>query len=445
MPIEDGYAYLMKPEPRQNLGPIRTIRDEVLGRNIKVRTVSIGMVRNASERVEVEAILEPFPHIRINKAKDLQGWYKNKLEANAVRPRPCYTEAILTEPYGGYCPVRCGHCYINSGVRGYRATGLITVPLYYGEQVAKQLSKMRRGAAGYFTSFHEPFNPLERLYHNTYEAAKAFDAVGLPIFFLSRLIYPQWAVDLLTRNKYSYAQKSMNTSVEADWKKMSPGAPSLEAHYRDIQRIHNAGVYVSIQVNPIIPGITTMDEILALFRNLRKAGADHVIVKFIEAAYSWVPTLLSNLQAKYGSRVDKFKRLFTQNIGGQKTVDEAYRIKAHTLLSKEATRLGLTYSLCYEYAYGRDDDGGIISKTGVNLGPRFMTSDQCHGHRVPMFTRNTPDEKFKEIKQCPSGGCLYCADDNYGEPRCGDAIVGEARALRLVDLKKPISRSKVDG
>jgi hypothetical protein len=45
----------------------------------------------------------------------------------------------------------------------------------------------------------DPFLPLEDYYHNT-EAARAFVEVGLPIFFLSRLRYPDWAVELLTKS-----------------------------------------------------------------------------------------------------------------------------------------------------------------------------------------------------------------------------------------------------
>ena len=64
----------------------------------------------------------------------------------------------------------CQFCYINSGMRGYRGTGLISVPIGYGEEVKKQLSKCRRGSAVYFSSFTDPFTPLEDLYHNTQNA-----------------------------------------------------------------------------------------------------------------------------------------------------------------------------------------------------------------------------------------------------------------------------------
>lgn len=438
-----NYDYFMRPEPRDNLGPIEVIDDELTGRKIKVREVSIGMTRNAADenRKKVLAYLEPYPHMRINTAKPLQGWYKAKHEPKGVRPRPCFTEALLTEPYGGWCAVGCAFCYVNSGFRGYRGTGLITVPVNYGEQLRKQLRNVRRGAAVYFSSFTDPFLPLEDWYHNTEEAAKACVEVGLPIFFLSRLKYPRWAINLLKKSKYSYAQKSINTPDPADWRKLSPGALSLEEHMKDITRLKRCGVYVSIQCNPIIPGVTSNAQVRELFKMLSDAGADHVIVKFVEAGYSWAPTMAERIRKRFGpERGAAFADLFQENIGGQRTIVEEYRLRAHRQYASYAKRFGLTYATCYEYRYERNEQGTIIDKTGVSIGREFTTSDQCHGHRVPMFTRSGPDEQFKELEECPPSGCLYCADENEGEPRCGDALAGEAKAIQLVDLKKEFNR-----
>jgi DNA repair photolyase len=431
-----NYSYFMRPEPRDNLGPIREIDDPFLGRT-KVRDLRIGMTRNAAEenKKEVIAYLSPYPHTRIEKAKDLQGWYKDLHTPKGVRNRPCFTEAILTEPYGGWCAVGCAFCYVNSGFRGYRGTGLITVPMNYAEQIANQLKKMRRAAAGYFTSFTDPFLPLEAYYHNTENAAREFVKVGLPIFFLSRLRYPDWAVDLLRQNPHSYAQKSLNTPDPEDWRYLSPGALPLEEHFQDIRRLKDAGIYVSIQCNPIVAGVTSNSQVAELFRKLADAGADHVIVKFVEAGYSWAPAMVERMIKRFGDRGRRFAELFTENVGGQRTIREDYRLKAHDYLQGVATKLGLTYATCYEYKFGRDDAGNIIDKTGVSIGREYTTADQCHGQRVPVYVRDSADEMFRPLDECPPSGCLYCASENGGEPRCGDPLAGEAKALRLVDLK----------
>lgn len=104
---KERYEYFTRPEPRENMSDIYFEDDPYLGR-AKCRDLKIGMTRNAADenRKVVKAYLEPFPHIRIDAAKQLQGWYQSlHNESKASRPRPCFTEAILTEPYGGYCAV----------------------------------------------------------------------------------------------------------------------------------------------------------------------------------------------------------------------------------------------------------------------------------------------------------------------------------------------------
>jgi len=199
-------------------------------------------------------------------------------------------------------------------------------------------------------------------------------------------------------------------------------------------------VYVSIQVNSIIPGVTTNDQVIDLFRMLAEAGADHVITKFVESAYAWAPAMVEKMIENFGDRGRAFAALFNQNIGGERTVDEGYRMAAHKLFKAEATRLGMTYSVCFEFKWERNPDGSVKNKTGISIGPEVTTAAQCHGHRVPVFTRTSADEMFREIKQCPRSGCLYCTDGNDGKPRCGDQLAGEATALRMPQLKLPIIR-----
>ena len=436
----ERYKYFMKPEPFEDLGPIEEIDDEFTGRRMKTRTMKVGMVRNAKDenKKHVLVYLDPFPHTRIGKAKDLQGWYKGLHEGPNIRPRPCFTEAVLTEPYGGYCAVGCVFCYINSGVRGYRGTGLITVPMNYGDQIREQLTKMRRGAAVYFSSFTDPFTPLEYYYHNTQQAADEVVKVGLPLFYLSRLKYPDWAIEQLKQNPHSYAQKSINTPDPDDWRYLSPGALPLEEHMEDIAKLKRNGIYVSIQCNPIVAGVTSNSQVVELFGKLKRAGADHVIIKFIEAGYSWAPAMVEKMIKRFGDRGRRFEALFTENIGGQRTINESYRMKAHRLYSAAAKSLGLTYATCYEYRKERDELGNITSSTGVSIGREFTTASQCHGPAVPVYTRNSDEELFTPVEDCPPSGCLYCASENDGKARCGDVLMGEAHAIKLVDLKLPI-------
>jgi DNA repair photolyase len=429
------YQFFMRVDPdmRDFLGPIERVQDERTGREMRTRKARVATLRGQKEEnmQDVVVYLDPLPHIRVKNAKDLQGWYQAKQEQRSgSRVRPCFTDAILTEPYGGYCTVGCTFCYINSGHRGYRGSGLITVPLDYGAHVRKQLSGMAVSTAGYFSSFTDPFLPLEDLYHNTQAAATEFDRAGLPVFFLSRLEYPGWAFDLMQKNRYSYMQKSINTPDQADWERLSPGAAPLATHMEQIREARRRGIYVSIQVNPIIAGIVTHDDVEELFDMLAEAGANHVIVKFVEANFPWAPAMVERITKRFGdNRAAKFRELFTQNCSGQqKTITEEYRREGHERYRRKATSLGMTYALCYEYT--KNPDGAW-----VNMGKEFMTSDQCHGHRVPMHVRT--GDRFAALSACPPSGCLTCAPEGEDRGACGSELLGQAKALRLSDLRKP--------
>jgi hypothetical protein len=61
---------------------------------------------------------------------------------------------------------------------------------------------------------------------------------------------------------------------------------------------------------------------------------------------------------------------------------------------------------------------------------------------MKMFTRLSPAAPFTEVAACPPSGCLTCADDNAGKPRCGSELFGAAKALRMPDLKQPVYGDK---
>lgn len=422
---------LVDPNMRE-FGPLEHKFDPVTGKIATFRESSVAMIRGGERSFQTRVYLafddeRCLPHVRIDTAKPLQGWYQGREAKGATgRPRPCMTDAILTEPYGGYCTVGCAFCYINSGKKGYRGSGLITVPMKYGDQIRKQLSSMKVSAAGYFSSFTDPFLPLEGIYHNTQEAATAFAEVGLPVFFLSRLRYPGWAYDLLTRNRHSYMQKSINTWDEDDWRRLSPRAATLAEHMDDIREARKRGIYVSIQVNPVVAGIVSHEDVERTFEMLAEAGANHVIVKFVEANYPDAKTMVALMEKRFGeNRAAHFRELFTENFGGNRTIDYRHRIEGHHRYRAKATALGMTYATCYEY--------DPFEKRSI--GRDFLTAEQCHGHAVPMYTRS--GSEFRPLSVCDPSGCLYCSD-----APCGSETLGAAKANRISDYREATVNAK---
>ena len=149
--------------------------------------------------------------------------------------------------------------------------------------------------------------------------------------------------------------------------------------------------------------------------------------------------MVMRIQKRFGGRrANEFERLFVENIGGQKTIAEHYRMKGHRMYSRHAKKIGLTYATCYEYKYERNADGSIKDKTGVSVGRDYTTASQCHGPAVPVYARDSEEYDFEPLDECPPSGCLYCAAENDGEPRCGDDLLGQALAVKFSHLKLPV-------
>jgi DNA repair photolyase len=407
----------------------------------------IGMTRNASEENQktYKVFLDPAPHVILDQNVPLRGWYKNKHEPKGVRPRPCFTEALLTQPYGGACPVRCAFCYVNNGVRGYRGSGITVVDPNYPIKVEKQLAKMQFGWNAYISSFTEAFQKLEDKFHNTEQLSEVITSYGLPLFYLTRQIPPDWALNYLLKSKYSYQQFSIITSDRTVYRKLSPGAAPLDDILKFIkQELKPRGIYVSIQINPILPGIITKQDILNLIAELGQAGANHCIFKFVEIVTPAAGAMVDKMNRMFpGEKSAEFETLFSQTIGGLRTVKEDYRIRMLDSFAEATAAAGMTMGLCYEYCYDRDESGHIRDKTGVSLGKRYCTGDQCHGFRTPIHVKKSG--KFYPLEVCPPSGCLYCEETHKGKkeiPPCGVSKLMRAKALKPSDYNKSYWRFK---
>lgn len=432
----DPYEFFMRNEPHLNKSPIEV--DPVTGWRFTSRDIAMTRNAKAENKREHKVFLDPIPHIVLSQDIPLRGWYKAKHEDSSVRPRPCYSEALLTQPYGGFCSVGCGFCYINNGTRGYRGQGIATVDPEYPEKIKKQLDKMKIGTAVYLSSFTDPFQELEDHYHNTQRTAEYATDAGLPLFFLTRKAVPGWAYDLLKKNGHSYMQFSINTSDPETWRKLSPRAASLETMLWQVAEMHRQGIYVSIQVNPIMAGIVSNDDIQALIHLLAKNGADHLIFKFVEIVYPSVQSLVYQMVQRFGEeRASRFSDLFTCNIGGVRTIDEDYRKQSLDLFKTECRNAGVTMATCYEYEFERYADGSIASARGETMGAKYLTADQCHGHRVPMYVREDLAQPFRPLEECPPSGCLTCGDQHGGDDKvpCGSAMLGSAPQLLPKDYR----------
>jgi len=322
------------------------------------------------------------------------------------------------------------NCYVNFGVRGYRLTHTTTVDPYYPEKIDKDLNKLKTATIGYISSFTECFNPLESIYHITERLSEVFTKYQLPIFYLTRQIVPQWGIEYLLKNKYSYLQYSINTSNEEIWRRLSPRAASLKDIFSQIKNISDK-IYIGWQVNPIIPGIITYEELEQLIELGISIGVKHFIFKFVEQDIGNYKSFKQQLQQRfinYPERLEYFNNTFGQNVGNQISTNYVIRLEWLKKLHQKFITIWkdkATMGLCYEYKPSQ------INLAGESLGETFTTAHQCHGKRVPIFVRR--GSRFEPLESC-YGNCLYC--EEKGKVSCNNSILPQAKALKWKDWSK---------
>lgn len=418
----------MKQQQFRREAPVDRGVDEE-GRPYEV--VPLSMVKGG-ELVPHRVYTKPVRHILNDNSPAPRGWYKDKHEPPNRRPRTCYTEALLTAPYGGFCPVGCKFCYVSNGTRGYRATALPTANPSYPDAMRRQVQKLMVSGAAYISSFTEAFHRLEPTYHITQRLSQVFVDEGLPIFYLSRESAPDWAVDNLLANPYSYMQWSMNTSNPDVFRRLSPGALSIDDWLKDVSRLSSMGIYVSIHADPILPGIILLDDLVRLVELGAEAGVDHFTFGFVEQVYNNRNLLLKRLAGIPG--VDDFDNVFKQTIGGVYTVDQGLRLEWLDVLLQATRDNYVTMSTCFEYY--------DVESSAVNLAPWYTTSDQCHGRGVPIYYRPEPGARFQPLSGCYRKGCLYC--EEYGTQACRNDTLLEAKALQYKDLRSIVLDEPVE-
>lgn len=392
----------------------------------------VGVIKNSppDRMKELKVFLDPSPHVVLDQSVQLQGWYKSKREAPGRRSRGCHTEALLAKPYGGRCPVSCTYCYINNGVRGYQGQGISVVDPKYPEKFRRQVSRLKTAAHIYLSPFTDPFNPLEDHYHNTQGVMEACAEFNLPMLVTTRRPVPEWAWPLLRKNPHSYIHFSLNTPDAEAWAQLSPGAASLAEILEQVKKAKKLGIYVGMQINPIVPGLTSTAEIVKLIKMVKKAGASHCIFKFVELVYPAVKPFRAVLAARFGEKVAAgFDAVMTDNSSGVKTAAEEYRREALAIFKKTCDEVGVTMALCHEFE--NVDGGASIPMSG------FQSAESCHGKSVPMYTRDSTAQAFRALTSCPPSGCLKCEESaGAGKPPCGSALLQQATALKLSDYAK---------
>jgi len=320
--------------------------------------------------------------------------------------------------------------------------GAIAVFKDFDQVIKKQLSRLLVASCGYASPVTDPFQPLERVYKLTEKTVRVFTELGLPIEFITKMgrNVPDDVYEMIASHphNHSFCQYTIMTPHDDILREISPLAHKYEWQLDAIIKAKEFGVKnVVARFDPIFPFATdSREDIERMMKDVKDAGANHVIMSCVD-----VP---KGLQTDFFDLIERitdikpFKKLYKndQSIAGDLNASLSYRNDLFTMGRDLATKHGLTFSLCMEFEKYEKD--GQAWYKGFN--DKYMTSVACEGIAIPMYHRDSLNEKFRPLSvdtKC-DGNCLSFAKigtQAQCKGECDHEPFQKAMGLKLKDYR----------
>lgn len=266
----------------------------------------------------------------ISKVKDGKFWYGVDYNMNLYRG--CSHGCI-------YCDSR-SNCYRIDNfdkVRAKKDALLI---------MEKELSKFKRSGVVGIGAMSDTYNSFEVKYELTRGALKLIRKYGFGVSIDTKSDLILRDLDILSEiNKKNYVviKLTVTTPHDAVSRVIEPYAPVTSKRLQAIKKLSDAGIFVGIMLNPVLPFITDSEEdICLLVKKAHESGA-----RFIHT-YMGV-TLRENQRDYYYSKLDSFypglKEKYIANYGESYECNPKNYKYLYQVFTHECERYGILYRM----------------------------------------------------------------------------------------------------
>ncbi len=379
-----------------------------------------------------KVIENPYPHILVDSKKEIHGWFYSKASGR----RECTSERLLLNPYNG-CSFNCFFCYARAfTIRRFESENkeiyekfknfhLVLVYKDFDKVVAKQLDTIKIASCGYLSPITDPFQPVNEKYKLSEGIIAEFVKRNIPIEFVTKGKISDEAINLIKRQEHSFGQISILTLNDELRKKLTNGA-STEILLKNFERLADNNIYAVARLDPILPYLNDNPQDLRnLIKEVKERGAKHIIASCVDILKPIETQFYDGLARIAQNLPEKYKTLYTENIGYYSNANINVRKKLFENLKQICNDQKISFSLCMEFE--KTNIKGRETLSGLNH--LYSTSLNCEGMNVPIYVKSAGNGKFQPLKNC-KGNCLTCGNCPFIPE------LAQAKALKLADYKR---------
>jgi len=181
------------------------------------------------------------------------------------------------------CAQRCAFCSVRA-YPSYRGDEVIYLQADMAERLAQELAGRReRPRAVVISPATDPCMPLVEVQAATAQAVEVLAAHGVEAWLATRGLIRPRLFDVLARHRQRVRVTVGLTTVNRAWQRaLEPLAAPPRLRLRQLAALRQAGIPVSVQVAPLIPGVTDLRPNLeTLLAELAKVGVQQVATGYL--------------------------------------------------------------------------------------------------------------------------------------------------------------------
>lgn len=250
------------------------------------------------------------------------------------------------------CFHSCVYCYAR-GFTDAPPKGEIYLYENLHEMLERELKRKRKLPSWVsFSTASDAFQDIDEILKITYNVMKLLLERGIGVSFLTKGYIPSEFIELFRNSPYLIKARIGIVSLNEDYRRLfEPFSVHPIKRFSNIRNLINAGIDVSVRVDPIMPRITDLEESMEhMIKRLKAVGVTNISISHLVMRPSILNQFIKELPFKIAKDILKFysgqpwQRVITS--AKTRLLPKAMRIAQYRNIKNISKRYGIHCYIC---------------------------------------------------------------------------------------------------